>query len=218
MALDYKSAGVNIELGDEASKILYEAAKATWANRKGKFGEIVEPFSDFSGIRGFLAKGLPENTIMNIDFDGVGTKMEVAERLGRHNTIGYDLTAMAAEDAEVRGAEPILMGTVLDVKSLGKEDEYLYLIRELGYGLIGAAKEANIAVINGETAELPGRVDGYTVAPGFWSRLQKSITYLVRGDFTHDDGFNYNWCAGVLWAVNKNRMGLGQMGFHLQKG
>ena len=47
----YDSAGVSQKLGDDASKVLYEAAQLTWENRKGKLGEIVELFSDFSGLR-----------------------------------------------------------------------------------------------------------------------------------------------------------------------
>ena len=45
--MDYQSSGVNIELGDDASKILYEAAKFTWENRKGRLGAVVEMFGGF---------------------------------------------------------------------------------------------------------------------------------------------------------------------------
>ncbi|MDP6641777.1 MAG: hypothetical protein QGF74_00105 [Candidatus Nanoarchaeia archaeon] len=48
---NYENSGVNIKLGDDASKVLYEAAKLTWKNRKGNLGEVVEIFSDFSGLR-----------------------------------------------------------------------------------------------------------------------------------------------------------------------
>ncbi len=88
--MDYASAGVNIELGDDVSKILYNAARQTWANRKGKLGEVIVPFDDFSGVRAIDVSELPKGTLMNIGFDGVGTKMEVAERVGNHRTIAHD--------------------------------------------------------------------------------------------------------------------------------
>ena len=47
----YSQAGVNIEWGDGASKILYQAAKETWKNRTRKLGEIIVHFDDFSGLR-----------------------------------------------------------------------------------------------------------------------------------------------------------------------
>ena len=103
----YADAGVHIELGDDASKVLYEAAKATWQNRKGNLGEVVELFQDFSGLRAIHVGGLPNGTYMNLSFDGVGTKMELAERICKHDTVAHDLFAMVCDDAIVRGAEPV---------------------------------------------------------------------------------------------------------------
>ena len=128
----YADAGVNIELGDDVSKILYNAAKQTWDNRKGRLGELIVPFDDFSGVRAIDVSGLPAGTLMNIGFDGVGTKMELAERFNNHKTIAYDLFAMVCDDAIVRGAEPVLIGSILDVNSLGSEGEtYIEQIRQL---------------------------------------------------------------------------------------
>lgn len=178
----YASSGVNIELGDDASTIFYNASKLTWENRKGRLGEVVEPASSFSGLRAIHVGGLPIDTYMSLGFDGVGTKTEIAERTARHDTIAHDLFAMVCDDAVVRGAEPVLVGSILDVKSLGKnEKSYIDFVRQLAKGYIAAAKEANVAVINGEVAELGARVNGY-------------------GDF------NYNWGAGVVWFARKNRL------------
>ncbi|MFH1400519.1 MAG: hypothetical protein ABIH41_03290 [Nanoarchaeota archaeon] len=87
----YASSGVNIDLGDDVSKILYNAAKQTWANRKGRLGDVIVPFDDFSGVRAIDVSNLPAGTLMNIGFDGVGTKMEIAERAGDHRTIASSL-------------------------------------------------------------------------------------------------------------------------------
>jgi phosphoribosylformylglycinamidine cyclo-ligase len=178
----YNDSGVNIELGDDASKILYEAAKITWQNRKGRIGEVIELFSDFSGLRAIHIGGLPKDTYMNMGFDGVGTKAELAERRTKHDTVAFDLFAMVCDDAVVRGAEPVLLGSILDVKSLGKYGKsYLDFMKQLAHGYIAAAKEANVAVVNGELAELGSRVQGY-------------------GDF------NYNWGAGIVWFARKDRL------------
>jgi len=180
--IDYKTSGVNIELGDDASKIMYEAAKLTWENRKGKLGEVVEIFSDFSGLRAINVGGLPENTYMNIGFDGVGTKVELAERTGKHDTVAFDLFAMVCDDAVIRGAEPVIMGSILDVNSLGTDkNSNIDCVRQLAKGYVAAAKEANVAVINGEIAELGAMVNGY-------------------GDF------NYSWGSGLVWFAKKERM------------
>ncbi len=178
----YSDAGVNIELGDDVSQVLYNAAKQTWENRKGRFGEVVELFPDFSGLRAIHVGGLPQGTFMNLGFDGVGTKMELGERIGKHDTVAYDLFAMVCDDAVVRGAEPVLVGSILDVNALGKDGEsYIDFVKQLAVGYMGAAKAANVAVVNGEVAELGARVQGY-------------------------GKFNYNWGAGIAWFAQKNRM------------
>jgi len=157
----YADSGVNIELGDQASQVLYNAARYTWGNRKGRF-EVFNPFDDFTGLRAIDISGLPKGTLASLGFDGVGTKMELGERIGKHDTVAYDLFAMVCDDASVRGAEPVLIGSVLDVRSLGTEEKsYINLVKQLADGYIGAAKQARVAVINGEMAELGARVSGY---------------------------------------------------------
>ena len=181
-SFNYADAGVNIGLGDDASKILYNAAKQTWENRKGLIGEVVVPFDDFSGLRMINIGGLPNDTMMCLGFDGVGTKIEVAERLNNYRTIAFDLLAMVCDDAVVRGGEPGIMGSILDVNSLGKEgSNHVEKIKQLAEGYILAAKEANVAIINGEIAELPNRIGGY-------------------------GNFNANWGGGLVWFANKNKM------------
>jgi phosphoribosylformylglycinamidine cyclo-ligase len=123
---------------------------------------------------------------MNMNFDGIGTKVEIAERVGDHSTMAYDLFAMVCDDAARLGAEPVLIGSILDVNSLGNGDEsFVQRIVQLAKGYIGAAKAANVAIVNGEVAELGGRVGGY-------------------GDF------RYNWGAAVVWFGNKNRIFTGK--------
>jgi phosphoribosylformylglycinamidine synthase I len=182
----YADSGVNIELGDDVSKILYNAAKETWGNREGKLGQLIVPFDDFSGVRAIDVSGLPRGTLMNIGFDGVGTKMELAERIGDHSTIAFDLFAMVCDDAVVRGAEPVLIGSILDVNSLGKDGEmYIEQVGQLAKGYVDAARAANVAIVNGEVAELGSRVGGF-------------------------GPFNYNWGAAVVWFADRDKLFTGQ--------
>ncbi|MBI4146210.1 hypothetical protein HY489_02635 [Candidatus Woesearchaeota archaeon] len=178
----YAAAGVHDDLKEGASRIFYEAAKQTWENRKGRLGEVIVPTDSFSGLRAIRVGNLPKGTIMSLGFDGVGTKVELAERLGSHDTVAYDLFAMVCDDAVVRGAEPVLVGSILDVNQLnGPQKNHLNVIAQLAVGYVHAARDAGVAVINGEVAELGARVSGYS-------------------------GFNYNWGAGLVWFAHEDKM------------
>lgn len=179
--ITYSSSGVDVDLGNQASKILYNAAKQTWKNRKGTLGEVIVPFDDFSGLRAMRVGNLPLDTVACLGFDGVGTKIEIAERVGEHDTIAFDLFAMVCDDAVVRGGVPVLIGSVLDVNSLSKKNNGIEIIKQLANGYLRAAKEAGVAVINGELAELGSRVCGY-------------------------GKFNYTWSAGILWFAKESKL------------
>lgn len=163
MGTNYADAGVDRDLGDDVSKILYNAAKETWANRSGRLGHVMIPFDDFSGLRYINTASLPPGTVMNIGFDGVGTKVLLAQQLNDHSTVAYDLIAMVSDDAVVRGAEPVIAGSILDVSALKdtRGRPYLNQVRQIAHGYIDAAKEADIAIVNGEVAELGTCVGGF---------------------------------------------------------
>jgi phosphoribosylformylglycinamidine cyclo-ligase len=171
---------VNIELGDNVSQMLYEASKLTHDNRPGLLVEFHESFSGFRAIPGSLLKD-PDNLYVNLGFDGVGTKIEIAERVADHSTVAHDLFAMVCDDAVVRGAEPVAIGSILDIHQLDQTEYTRQAIEQLGKGYVEAAKAAGVVVVNGEVAELGDRVGGY-------------------------GKFNYNWGAAVLWIAHKNRI------------
>lgn len=172
----YRDAGVNIQLGDDASEIMYNASKLTWENRKGKVGAVDEEFSGFFSLRTVDFSNLPPGTVGGHNQDGVGTKIEVAERVGRHDTIAHDLFAMVCEDAAARGAEPIMVGSTLAMNSVKVE-----IVRELAQGMIAAASRAGVAVTNGEIAELGDRIGGY-------------------------GAYVYNWEGTAFWLANRSRL------------
>ncbi len=185
----YAAAGVDLSLGDRASRILYEAAQKTWKTRKGRLGDVLVPFDDFSGLRAIDVSELPQGTWMMLGFDGVGTKVEVAERMNQHDTVAFDLFAMVCDDAVIRGAEPVLVGSILDVSRLAQRPpahgDFLEQIRQIAQGYTAAALEADVAIVNGELAEMGQRVQGYS-------------------------DFSYNWGASVLWFARQDRMLTGQ--------
>ena len=116
-----------------------------------------------------------------MNFDTVGTKSEIAQRMNKHDTIAFDLFAMVCDDAILRGGEPILIGSNLDVNTLGRDESKLSIIKEIARGYIEAAKEANVAVINGELCQLGASVSGYS-------------------------DFVYNWGAALVWFARKDKI------------
>jgi phosphoribosylformylglycinamidine cyclo-ligase len=178
----YAAAGVNLDLGDMASHILYTAARRTWEQRQDRIGEVIIPHDDFSGVRYVAVGALPADVVMGLGFDGIGTKIEIAERLGIWHTLAFDLFAMVCDDAVVQGAEPVLLGTVLDVRTLGNTAEsYMDCVRQLAAGYEAAAAVARVAVVNGEIAECGMRISGY-------------------------GPFNATWNAGVVWFARRSRL------------
>lgn len=176
---------VNIELGDDASRMLYEASKLTWNNRPGLIGSTFDSFSGFRALDGDYLGDLTGHWLQ-IGLDGTGTKVEIAERTRNHRTIAHDLFAMVCDDAAVRGAEPLAVGSILDVNNLDDTEETKQAMHDLAQGYVEAANKAGVVIANGELAELGGRIDGYT-------------------DDLQIGGLNYNWGAVVIWDALKSR-------------
>lgn len=177
----YGQTGVDVGIEALAARILYQAAKKTWANREGKVGAIQVPYDDFAALRYAELNTVPPGTVISEGSDGIATKAEIAEKAGTYNTLAYDLMAMVCDDAVIRGGEPVLVTSVLDVNTLGRDKIRLAYIEQLAEGYIGAAKEAGVAVINGEIAQLNDRMGGL-------------------------DGFRVNWSANVTWFAHKSRL------------
>ncbi|MBI2445584.1 hypothetical protein HYV43_04310 [Candidatus Micrarchaeota archaeon] len=172
--MDYQKAGVNVKAGDAASDAFYKASKTTWQFRKGA-GRVQSTFDDFSALR-FIDVSNLKDTVMGHNLDGVGTKSEIAERLKKFDTLGFDLLAMVCDDAVIRGAEPVAVGDVLDVSRIDPKP-----MAQLAHGLERAAKMANVSVINGEIAELGKKVGGF-------------------------GAFRLNWAASCIWLARKDRL------------
>lgn len=157
----YKQAGVNIDRGEECSRIAYEASQKTFSNQDV---EILEPEKLEDGFSGLLKinSELKGGYIVK-NSDGVGSKALVAQRLDRHDTLGYDLVAMLADDSVSTGALPVGGTNTIDIHRAEPG-----LISELMQGMVEACEVANLSMVGGEIAELPHQVKGYS-NPYIWN-------------------------------------------------
>lgn len=147
--INYKKAGVDIKAGDAASKIAYAFAKSTFASRQGMMGEPIVEDGSFAGL---IDMG---NFYLVQGDDGVGTKIEIAEKIGKFDTLGYDLLAMVADDAICLGAETISITNTLDTNKADAK-----VVEELMSGLAGACQQQKVIIPGGEIAEVGKSVNG----------------------------------------------------------
>ncbi len=145
----YALAGVNIAEGDAASKLAGKFAAMTFASRRGKIGVPTKLKNNFAGVLDFGKYFLVTGD------DGTGTKMEVAERLGKFDTLGADLLAMVADDAVCLGAEVVSITNTLDTPKVSRK-----IVGELLKGLAKACSSEKIVIAGGEIAEVGKAVNG----------------------------------------------------------
>ncbi len=154
MGISYKDAGVNIQAGENTVDRIKTLAKSTF-NRNVLHG--IGHFGAFYKID--LKKW--NNPVLVSSVDGVGTKIKIAMMMNKHDTIGQDLVNHCVNDIAVCGAEPQYF---MDYIAFGKliPEKAEQIIK--GFSL--ACKENNVALIGGETAEMPGiyEEDEYDVA------------------------------------------------------
>jgi phosphoribosylformylglycinamidine cyclo-ligase len=147
--LTYQSAGVDLRLYDEAMSRLPALMQRT-------HGPRVLPLADgFAGLFRLHASADPrrksyDDPVLVSGTDGVGTKLKVAQRAGRFDTVGIDLVAMCVNDCLCLGAEPLFF---LDYLALPKDDPEL--ITQLVSGVAAGCQEAGAALLGGETAIMP---------------------------------------------------------------
>ena len=143
-SLTYADAGVDIDKANKLVSTISEIAKKT--SRTGVIGEI----GGFGGLFSLNLANLDRPVLVS-STDGVGTKLKIAFMLDKHDTVGIDLVVMCVNDIIVQGAKPLFF---LDYLSLGKleSEQVTEIIKGIGEG----CKQANCALLGGETAEMPG--------------------------------------------------------------
>ncbi|WP_028314265.1 phosphoribosylformylglycinamidine cyclo-ligase [Desulfatibacillum aliphaticivorans] len=143
-SLSYADAGVDIDKANRLVDRIKTIVKST--PRQGVIGGI----GGFGGLFSLNTEQY-ERPVLVSSTDGVGTKLRVAIMMDKHDTIGIDLVAMSVNDILVQGAKPLFF---LDYLSMGKLNENT--AADIIEGVAEGCRQANCALIGGETAEMPG--------------------------------------------------------------
>ncbi len=142
--ITYRKAGVDInkanKLIDNIKPIIMSTKRPGWVENIGAFAGFFRP--ELKGMK---------NPILVASTDGVGTKLLIAQAANRHFGVGIDLVAMCVNDLVTCGAEPLFF---LDYFGCGKLKPGV--MTEVIKGVAEGCRRANVALIGGETAELPG--------------------------------------------------------------
>ena len=140
----YKSSGVDVSKANLFVESIKTHVRSTHnsgvIHRKGAFGGLFD-----------LAKLKFKSPVMVSSTDGVGTKLLVAQALGKHDTVGIDLVAMNINDILCVGAKPLFF---LDYIACGKLNPRV--LRDVVKGIAAGCRQSGCALIGGETAEMPG--------------------------------------------------------------
>jgi len=165
-SLNYKSAGVDIDAGNEAVNRIKDGVKSTFTTNVltglGSFGSLYD-------LKPILANY--ENPVMVQSIDGVGTKTIICRKLRKFDTIGIDLLSACANDILVMGARPL---TFLDY--IANDKLRPDIIEQIVSGMVKACQKTGVSLVGGETAEMPN-----TYLPGEHD-LVGVITGVVEKD------------------------------------
>ena len=203
----YKNSGVNISIADKfvnhISKVTNKNVKKTnnsfTGDNIGAFGSLY----DISKIK------IKDPVIVSCT-DGVGTKVELANKYKKFDTIGIDLVAMCVNDLIVQGAKPLFF---LDYIAVGKID--LIKTKKILSGILKGCKISKCKLIGGETAEMPGvysknKFDLAGFSVGIVSKkkiLNKSkvkknnLILAIPSSGIHSNGYSL-----VRMILNKNKL------------
>jgi len=192
----YKKSGVNIETADKFTKYIKKYSKQVFKKKLNKLNK--DNIGGFASVFDIKQQKIKDPLILS-STDGVGTKVEIANRFNKFDTIGIDLVAMCVNDLIVQGAKPIFF---LDYIATGKIK--ISKMKKIVKGIINGCKISNCMLVGGETAEMPGTYEknkfdlaGFSV--GLVSRKKlltkekvknKDIILAVPSSGLHSNGFS----------------------------
>ncbi|EHE49834.1 AIR synthase related, N-terminal domain protein [Streptococcus pneumoniae GA52306] len=164
----YAQSGVDVEAGYEVVERIKKHVART--ERAGVMGAL----GGFGGMFDLSKTGVKEPVLIS-GTDGVGTKLMLAIKYDKHDTIGQDCVAMCVNDIIAAGAEPLYF---LDYVATGKNEPAK--LEQVVAGVAEGCVQAGAALIGGETAEMPGMYgeDDYDLAGlrSVWLKNLKSLT------------------------------------------
>lgn len=144
----YEAAGVDIAAGERAVALMKSRVA------RSRRPEVVDDASGFAGLFDASAFLRYKRPLLATSTDGVGTKVDLARRLGIYDTVGHDLVGMVIDDLAVCGAEPLFMTDYIACGKVVPER-----IADIVGGIADACALAGCALVGGETAEHPGLLE-----------------------------------------------------------
>jgi phosphoribosylformylglycinamidine cyclo-ligase len=141
---DYRSAGVNLEAAEEAVSRIADLARSTYSDA------VLAGVGPFSGLLQLDLAAYREPVLVS-SCDGVGTKLKLAIRSGHHRSIGADLVNHCVNDILTCGATPLAFLDYIAIAQMNPT-----VVEEVVSGVASACRENGVALVGGETAEMPG--------------------------------------------------------------
>ncbi len=141
----YGRAGVDLQAGQEATALMRTAVQSTYTS------QVLSDIGSFGGLFAIDDLKDMQSPVLVASTDGVGTKTMVAARVGRWDTIGWDIVNHCLNDILVQGARPLFFLDYVASAQLAPQQ-----IATIVRGLAAACQEAGCALLGGETAEMPG--------------------------------------------------------------
>ncbi|MEP7035678.1 MAG: phosphoribosylformylglycinamidine cyclo-ligase [Actinomycetota bacterium] len=146
--ITYAGAGVDVEAGDRAVELMKASI------RRAQRPEVLGGLGGFAGMFDASALMAMTRPVLATSTDGVGTKVAIAQAMGKHDTIGFDLVGMVVDDLVVCGAEPLFMTDYIATGKVVPER-----IAAIVSGIAAGCVQAGTALVGGETAEHPGLME-----------------------------------------------------------
>jgi phosphoribosylformylglycinamidine cyclo-ligase len=205
----YKKSGVNMAAADKLVAYISKVSRKTYKkNTELKSFKNIGSFGSIFDLNPLKMK----NPIIVSSTDGVGTKIEIANKFKKFNSIGIDLVAMCVNDLIVQGAKPIFFLDYIAVDKLN-----ITKVKKILNGIIEGCKQAGCALIGGETAEMPGTYgkNKFDLA-GFAVGVVEKKNLLSKGKIKENDiilaipssGLHSNGFSLIRNILNKNKFKL----------
>ena len=205
----YENSGVNINAADKFVKYIAHL------NKKKKSSINNNNIGSFASITK-IPKGIKKPLLVS-STDGVGTKIEIANKLKKFDTIGEDLVAMCVNDILVQGAKPIIF---LDYISIDKIN--LFKLKKIIKGIQKGCEISGCSLVGGETAEMPGTysrnkfdIAGFSLGIVESKKLfkkdnikEKDIIMAIPSNGIHSNGYSM-----IRNIINKNKININRNNF-----